>query len=364
MKFITSQNRLIEVLAKVSGPVSSKQNFPILNCVLIETLQDKVKLTTTDLDSSVIAYLTTPVEKEGKVAVPFKRLVSIARELPKQEVTIEKVKENLCISCEKIEFKINCMEAEDFPQIDEEVKENLITLSSSDLLEMIKMTSFCVGGEELNYVLSGILFEIVEDKINLVATDGKRLSFIQKKLPSTQAEISTKLSFILPIKAVHEIQKLIKEKKEIFLFIKDGNVGIDCKDTLFFTKTVEGEFPNYSQYIPAPVESKLTIRRSLFLSALKRAQLLSTPDHQGVKLELQKDELILSKSTPQLGELKESLEANYTGTPLQISFNPVYLIDVLKNIDEEMITFEIYGEDKPAVLRKEDYIYLVLPIKL
>jgi len=364
MRFIISQNKLIEVLEKVSGPISSKQNFPVLNCVLIEALQDKIKFTTTDLDSSIITYLTTSIEKEGKAAVPFKRLISIVRELPKQEITVEKIKESLCISCEKIEFKINCMEVEDFPQINEEIKENLITLSSSDLLEMIKMTSFCVGGEELNYVLSGILFEIVEDRINLVATDGKRLSFIQRKLPPTQPEISTKLSFILPLKAIHEIQKLVKKKEEIFLFVKDGNVGIDCRDTLFFAKTIEGEFPNYSQYIPAPVESKLTVRRSLFLSALKRAQLLSTPDYQGVKLELEKNELILSKSTPQLGELKESLEANYTGTPLQISFNPVYLIDVLKNIDEEMVTFEIYGEDKPAVLRKENYIYLVLPIKL
>jgi len=364
MKFIISQNKLTEVLERVNGPVSSRQNFPILNCVLIEVFRDKVKFTTTDLDSSIITYLTTSIEKEGKVAVPFKRLISVTRELPKQEVIIEKIKESLCIKCEKIEFKINCMKVEDFPQINEEIKENLITLSSFDLLEMIKMTSFCVGGEELNYVLSGILFEIVEDRINLVATDGKRLSFIQKKLPPSQPEISTKLSFILPLKAIHEIQKLVKKKEEIFLFIKDGNVGIDCRDTLFFTKTIEGEFPNYSQYIPAPIENKLTIRRSLFLSALKRAQLLSTPDYQGVKLELQKDELILFKSTPQLGELKESLEANYTGTPLQISFNPVYLIDVLKNIDEEMVTFEIYGEDKPAVLRKEDYIYLVLPIKL
>ncbi len=364
MKFIIPQNKLVEVLGKVSGPVSNKQNFPVLNCVLIEALQNKIKFITTDLDSSIITYLEIPPEEKGKVAVPFKRFISIVKELPKQEIVIEKVKENLCIRCEKIEFKINCMETDDFPKIDEEIKENLITLPSSDLLEMIRMTSFCVGGEELNYVLSGILFEIVEDKINLVATDGKRLSFIQKKLPPTQPEISTKLSFILSVKAIHEIQRLIKEKKEIFLFIKNGNVGVDCKDTLFFTKTIDGEFPNYSQYIPTPVESKLTIRRSLFLSALKRAQLLSTPDYQGVKLELQKNELILSKSTPQLGELKESLEANYTGTPLQISFNPVYLTDVLRNIEEEIITFEIYGEDKPAVLRKDNYIYLVLPIKL
>lgn len=364
MKFVISQNKLIEVLGKVSGPVSSKQNFPILNCVLIEGAQNKIKFTTTNLDSSVITYLETPVEEEGKTAVPFKKLISIIRELPKQEITIEKLKENLCIRCEKIEFKINCMEPDDFPQISEEIKENLITLSSSDLLEMIKMTSFCVGGEELNYILSGILFEIIEDKINLVATDGKRLSFIQKKLPSTQPEIATKLSFILPIKAIHEVQKLIKEKNEVFLFIKDGNIGIDCRDTLFFTKTIEGEFPNYSQYIPPPTENRLTIRRSQFLAALKRAQLLSTPDYQGVRLELRKNEVIISKATPQLGELKESLEATYTGAPLQISFNPVYLIDVLKNIDEEIITFEIYGEDKPAVLRKQDYIYLVLPIKL
>jgi len=366
MKFIINQSSLLEVLHRISGPVGEKQNFPILNCILVKTEEkDKVKFISTNLEITLITYLESRVEEEGITAIPFKRFISIIRELPKQEITIEVRKDNLFIRSEKIEFRINCMNPEEFPQVEENIEESLIRVSASNLLEMIKMTSFCVGKEDLSYVFSGILFEIFEDKINLVATDGKRLSFIQKQLPSTQPLITEKIKFILPIKSIYELQKIIKEKKEeMFLFIKSNDVGFDVKDTILITKTIEGDFPDYSQYIPQPTQNVLILKRDEFLSSLKRAQILSIPEYQGVRLNIQKTQMSILKSTPQLGELKEIIEVDYTGTPLEISFNPNYLIDVLKNIEDENVKFEIYGVDKPAVLRKEGFVYLVLPIKI
>jgi len=364
MKFIIKQSSLLEGLYRLGGVVGEKQNFPILNCVLVKTEKDKLKFISTNLEITIITYLESSIEEEGIVAIPFKRFVSIVRELPKEEVIVEAYKDNLHIKSEKIEFRINCINPEEFPEVEENIEESLIKLSISDLLEMIKMTSFCVGREELSYVFSGILFEIFESKINLVATDGKRLSFIQRPLPSTQPPINNKIKFILPIKSVYEVQKIIKDKEEVFIFVKGNDIGFDVKDTILITKTIEGEFPDYSQYIPQPTQDILTLKRSEFLSSLKRAQILSIPEYQGVKLNIQKTQMSISKSTPQLGELKEVINVSYTGTPLEISFNPNYLIDVLKNIDDEDVKFEIYGSDKPAVLRKDDFIYLVLPIKM
>ncbi|OQX81064.1 MAG: DNA polymerase III subunit beta [Candidatus Omnitrophica bacterium 4484_70.1] len=366
MKFIINQSSLLEALHRISGPVGEKQNFPILNCILVKAeKKDKIKLISTNLEITLITRLEGSIEEEGVTAIPFKRFISIVRELPKQEIVIEIRKDNLFIKSEKIEFRINCMNPEEFPQIEESIEESLIKLSTSDLLEMIKMTSFCVGREDLSYIFSGILFEILEDKINLVATDGKRLSFIQRQLPSTQPLITEKIKFILPIKSVYELQKIIKEKKEdVFLFIKGNDIGFDIKDTILITKTIEGDFPDYSQYIPQPTQNVLILRKDDFLSSLKRAQILSIPEYQGVRLNMQKTQMSILKSTPQLGELKEVIGVNYTGTPLEISFNPNYLIDVLKNIEDENVKFEIYGADKPAVLRKEGFVYLVLPIKI
>ncbi len=295
----------------------------------------------------------------------MKRFISIVKELPPHNITIETTKNNLLIKCEKIEFKLNTLDPKEFPIIEEVKKISLIKINSCDLEEMIRLTSFCVGYEDTNYVLNGIFFEISNDNINTIATDGKRLSFISKKLPASQPEVKTKISFILPIKAVNELYKLIKEENsEIFLSIEENKITFDLKGTQFIARPIEGEFPNYSQYIPKENKDKLKINRLQLILALRRADLLSTPDYQGVKLELKKDGLVVSKNTPQLGEVKELLDAQYAGAALQIGFNPNYLIDALKNLEDQDVSFEFFGPDKPAVLRKENYIYLTLPIKM
>jgi DNA polymerase-3 subunit beta len=365
MKFIINKDILLDNLQKIAGPTTTKQNFPILNSVLISTIDNKLKFITTDLDITIVSLQEANIINGGKIAIPMKRIISIIRELPPQEITIELIKNNLLIKCEQIEFKITTLEPEEFPQTEEEKKVSLIKINPITLEEMIKLTSFCVGYEDVNYVLNGILFEIFEETISLVSTDGKRLSFVKRKLPPNQPEIKTKIAFILPIKAINELYKLIKEKEEeVFLFVKENKIGFDFKNMQFIARPIEGEFPNYSQYIPQENKEKLVINRQLFLLALRRADLLSTPDHQGVKLELKKDSVIVSKTTPQLGEVKEVASGHYSGPNLEIGFNPNYLMDVLKNLEDEEISFEFFGVDKSAVLRKEDYTYLVLPMKI
>ena len=278
---------------------------------------------------------------------------------------LEIQKNNLLIKCEKIEFKISTLNNEEFPKVEEEKKVSLIKINTDILEEMIRMTSFCVGAEDVNFILSGILFEIEDNYIKLIGTDGKRLAYIKKKLAASQPDIKKKISFILPIKAINEIYKLIKDKDdEIYLFVGANKIGFDFKDTQFIARPIEGEFPNYSQYIPGDSKEKLKVNREQFLLALKRADILSTQDYQGVKIELKKDSIILSKNTPQLGEAKEIIEAEYTGPGLQIGFNPAYLTDALRNINDVDVYFDFYGAEKPAVLRKEDYVYLVLPMKI
>jgi DNA polymerase-3 subunit beta len=364
MKFNINKNVLLDKLQKIVGPTTFKQNFPLLNSVLITAKNNKLKFITTDLDITIISFQEATIVKEGEIAIPMKRFISIIRELPPQDLEIEVIKNNLLIKCGKIEFKIQCLDPKEFPKVEEKKKVSLIKIDSLSLEEMIKLTSFCVGYEDVNYILNGIFFEIFKDEITLVATDGKRLSFVKKKLPATQPEIETKLAFILPIKAINELQKLIKDEEEVFLFVEENKVGVDFKHIQFIARPIEGEFPNYLQYIPKEGKDKLNINRISFLSALKRADLLSTPDYQGVKLNLEKDNISIFKTTPQLGEAKETLNVTYNGAPLEIGFNPAYLIDILKNLDDEEVCFEFFGADKAAVLRKKGYVYLVLPMKI
>ena len=365
MKCIITKEVLVDALQKTLGPTLTKQNSPILNAILLNTTRKGLKFTTTDLDITIVTTQDVEVQELGQVAVPMKRFLAIARELPPQPITLEKVKNNLLIRCEKVEFKINTLNVEEFPQIQDTKGVSLIRIDPHSLREMIRLTSFCVGYEDVNYVLGGVLFEVSENKINLVATDGKRLSFAQKTLPANQPEIKTKITFILPIKAITELHKLIKERDDdVYLFVEENRVGFDLKDTQFIARPIEGEFPNYSQYFPKDTKDKLVVSRQKMLFALKRASLLSTSDYQGVKMELKKNTVNISKSTPQLGEVKEVLDVEYGGSNFEVGFNPTYLMDVLKNLEDQNVTISFYGPDKPAVLKKEGYLYLVLPMKL
>jgi DNA polymerase III subunit beta len=364
MKFIVDRTLFIEKLGLAAGPTTTKQNFPILNSVFIASSQNKLKITTTDLDVTIITSLEANILKEGQTAIPMKRLMSIIKEMPTGEITIELTKNNLLIKCEKIEFRIAVLDEQEFPKIEEAKKASLIKLNPETLEEMLRATIYCAGYEDTNYVLNGILFELEENKIKLIATDGKRLAVIKKPLPAAQPSIEEKISFILPIKAVNELSKLIKDYEEdVFLFVEENRVGFDFKGTQFIARPVEGEFPAYSQYIPAEGKEKMIVVRENLLAALRRADLLSTPDYQGVKMEIKKDALSVSKTTPQLGEAKETLDVKYNGGSLNIGFNPGYLMDVLRNLSDDEVVFEFFGPDKPAVLRKEDYVYLVLPMK-
>lgn len=365
MTFNINKDSLIDGLQKLLGPTTSKQNLPILTCVLIEAKDKKIKLTSTDLDTSIITFLEANVITQGKIAVPIRNFFSIIKELSPGEITVEESKKNLLIKCEKTEFKINCFKEEDFPKIKPAEKVPLIKIYTQDIAEIIKMTSFCVGFEETNYVLNGILFEIKENKIKAVSTDGKRLAFIEKELPKTQSEIKTKIEFILPVKAALELQKIIKEKEEeIYFFVEKNRVGFDLKDTILITRPIEGEFPQYKQYLPEKLPFTLEISRRDFLSSVKRAALLSTLDYQGIKIELKKEEAVVTKTTPQVGEFKDTVFCKYSGKNLTIGFNPHYLIDVLKNIEEEKIEIGFEGADRPAVVKNENYTYLILPMKI
>ncbi|MDD3296089.1 MAG: DNA polymerase III subunit beta [Candidatus Omnitrophica bacterium] len=365
MKFIINKEILVTVLQIVLGPATTKQNIPSLSCVLIVGEGDYLKLTTTDLDLAISIKQKANIKEPGRVAIPIKRFLSIIRELPSGDVTVETIKSNLSIRCEKVEFKVNTINAEDFPVAPEPKETSLIKLEANVLEEMLKLTSFCVGYDDNSYVLGGVLFEVCESAISLAATDGKRLAYIQKNLPSDQPEVKTKISFILPIKAVAELHKITKEREgNLYMFTEDNRVGFDIEGVQFIARPLEGEFPNYKQYIPQETKERLFINRKKLLFALKRASILTTSDYLGVKMELKKEGVVIYKHTPQLGEVREAVEAKYEGSHLDIGFNPNYLTDALKNLEEEEVCMYFSGPDKPAVLRKKDYVYLILPMKM
>lgn len=362
MKIKLSKEDLMLGIQIVQNIVSSKATLPILSNMLIETKVNTIKLNTTDLDIGISCEIPVNTQEEGGITIPAKRFSDIVRELPLGDVTIQTKKNNqVDIEGENCRFKLIGLPKEEFPKFPEFKDKEAIHIEQSVLKEMIRMTSFAVSHEESRYVLNGIYMEVVDDIVRLVATDGRRLAKIEKKLG---AKAPKEIKVIIPLKAVQEINRNLKDSGEAAILSGTNQILFDIDGVLIATRIIDGEFPNYNQVIPKPTTPKVKIKTQDLLSAIRRANLLSTPDFQAIKFEVFTDKIVVSKTTPDVGESREELSVEYGGSELIVGFNPNFLIDVLKNIDAETIELELSGADKPGVIRMGDYLYLALPMRI
>jgi DNA polymerase-3 subunit beta len=232
---------------------------------------------------------------------------------------------------------------------------------------MLQLTSFAVSHEETRYVLNGVLLELQKhphkDKsvLKLVATDGRRLALCEKEL---ELKTTKEIKIIIPQKTITELQRNLKDEGRILIIITTNQVFFELDHITIISRLIEGPFPDYTRVIPAASETKIKIDRQQFLQAVRRASLLTTPDSLAVRLELTHDKLIVTKSTPDVGESREELVVEYTGKDLIIGFNPSYLIDVLRSLSGAFVELELSEAEKPGVIRTEEYVYLIQPMRL
>ncbi|MEW6101314.1 MAG: DNA polymerase III subunit beta [Candidatus Omnitrophota bacterium] len=362
MKFKSDKEILLNGIQTVQNIITPKSALPILSNILIETQTGKIRLTATDLDIGISCVIPVEIQEQGNITIPAKRFNDIIRDLPHNEVNIVTKKNNLInIETETCQFKIMGLPKEEFPKLPEFKDKEAIKIEQENLKEMLGLTSFAVSLDETRYILNGILFKLSKNNLTLVATDGKRLAIIERKLNQS---IDREISIIVPIKTINELSRNLKDESEVSLILGNNQALFDLGDVVVISRLIEGEFPDYTQVIPAASEHKFKIDRSQFLLAVKRASLLATPDYQAVKLEIFKNKLVLSKSTPDIGESREEVPIEYQGKEMVIGFNPAYLTDVLKNLTEETVEFEVTDSEKPGVLRINGYIYIVLPMRL
>lgn len=362
MKIKISKDQLLTGIGVVSNIVSPKATLPILSNLLLESTGDVLKMNTTDLDIGISCELPVHSFEQGAITIPAKRFSDIIKELPSGDVMILARKNNQIeiegINCR---FKINGLPKEEFPKFPEFKERDAITIAQADLKEMIRLTSFAVSYEESRYVLNGILLEFSGDVARMIATDGRRLAKMEKKLVTATHK---DMQMIIPIKAINEINRNLKDVGECTIISSTNQVLFNIDGILIATRIIEGEFPNYKQVIPKETNVRAKIKTQELLSAIRRANLLSTPDFQAIKFELFKDKLVISKSTPDVGESREEVSIEYGQQELMVGFNPQFFIDVLKNISEDTVPIEFLGPDKPCVLRLGDYLYLALPMRL
>jgi DNA polymerase III subunit beta len=363
MKFTISKEALSKKTQTVQNAINTKSTLPILSNILIEALENSIVFTATDLDIGIVSVEPIKPQIIGSITIPAKKFFDIIKELPNAEITITVKKNNLVhIECQNCVFKIMGLPKDEFPQLPEFKDRDGITIEQKKLKKMLGMTSFAMSRDESRYVLNGILLTLKPSLMRLVATDGRRLAMAEYK---QQLSKSHERKVIIPTKTVNELLRLLGDEGEAKILFGDNQAAFDIGPTRVISRLIEGEFPNYEQVIPKEAKEKIGIEREKFLAATRRVALFTNPDSMAVKIELSKDKMVLSKSTPYLGEAREEIVVDYKGKDLTIGFNPDYLVDVLKNMDQPTTHLECVDAEKPGAMRLGDeYVYVVLPMQI
>ncbi len=369
MKITTTKDGLLKGIQIVQNAVSSKVTLPILSHVLIEAKKQELKLTATDLEIGISIKIEGEVLEEGAVTVPARKFSEIIKELPPQTPIHISLKKGQSITIEsgKSYFRLVGLLKEDFPQLPEFPPPGgknleLVKLPQKTIKDMIQLTSFATSHDETRYVLNGILFNFKDKSLKLVATDGRRLALVEKSISDMGG---FKKDVIVPIKAIQELQRNLTGEGDVVFCFKENQLQISLGQIVITSRLIEGEFPNYEQVIPKKVKEEFKVNTQEFLQAARRAGILTSQESQSVKINIIKDRMVITKNTPELGEAREEIEVNYKGGELAIGFNPTFLIDVLKNVENENVDFGFIDPEKPAVIKSgEDYTYIVLPMQV
>jgi len=361
MKIKILKQVFLKNIQHVQNIISSKSSLPILSNILIEAEKNKVVLTTTDLDIGISSVLETEVEEEGSITIPAKKFNDIIKELPDEDISISTMKNNsMVIKCSKCFFKIIGLPKEEFPKLPEFKDEPSVIIKQSVLKNMIAMTHFSMSHDETRYVLNGALFLFKGKKLAVVTTDGKRLSLVKKDIEKD----GLNKAIIVPSKTIYELNRILSDEGDVKIIFSENQVKFDLKNITVISRLIEGDFPNYEQVVPKEPQEKIVVQRSLLLDGIKRAALLTTQDSQSVKFEILKNKIVVSKSSPNIGEAREELDTVYKGHEITVGFNPGYIMDALKVIPQDEIALEVFGPDKPAVIRIDDwFLYLALPMQ-
>jgi DNA polymerase-3 subunit beta len=379
MKFKIHRDHFSNGLQQVLNVVGSKASMPILSNVLIEADGETLSLTTTNLDLGICARIKANVEEPGSITLPVKRLATIVKELPNNDVKVEAATNNqVKIASGGSNFKIMGIGRDEFPALPEFSDDRSFTIEQSTLAGMLKGVSYAQSSDETRYMLNGVYFTFAESedaegtgKLSLVATDGRRLAKIDHEM-----EVGEGLSgsLILPAKTVSELTRLLDKGESLKIAFNDRRVAFQIHtkdetdgfvgDIQLVSKVVEGNYPNYQQVIPKETHQRIKVERELFLQSIHRAALVATDKSNSVKIQISNNLMELSAASPDFGESHESLAIDYSGPDLQVAFNPAFLMDPLKALAKDEIFFELKDEVSPGVFKTlESFLCVIMPVR-
>ena len=365
MKLVFSQEELQKSISIVQKAVPSKTTLPILECILLDANFQDIRMTANDMELAIETKVNGTILEKGSIALDARIFSDIVRKLPNSQVTITTNDNYVAeISCEKARFSIPGQPGEEFASIPDIEREDPIEISQFSLREVIRQTIFSIAMSENNQLMTGELFEVKDGVLKVVALDGHRIAIRNLELK----ENYTEKKVVVPGKTLSEISKILSGETDdlVQIYLSDDHILFEFDRTTVLSRLIDGEYFRIDQMLSTEHETKVVINRQDFIGSIDRATLLvRESDKMPVVLDIRDGELDLQIKTT-IGAMNEELAIEKEGKDIVIGFNPKFLLDALRVIDDEEVSLYFVNAKAPCFIRdeKNTYIYLILPVNL
>ena len=366
MRFTLQREAFLKPLAQVVNVVERRQTLPVLANFLVQVQGGQLSLTGTDLEVEMVSRIAVEDAQDGETTIPARKLFEIVRALPDgSRVTVSQTGEKITVQAGRSRFTLATLPANDFPSVDEVEATERVAVPESALKELIERTAFAMAQQDVRYYLNGLLFDLRDQLLRCVATDGHRLALCETALENSTG---SKRQIIVPRKGVTELQRLLEGgDREVELEVGRSHVRVKRDDVTFTSKLIDGRFPDYEAVIPIGADREVKVERETLRASLQRAAILSNEKYRGVRVEVTPGQLKISAHNPEQEEAQEEIEADTTVSDLAIGFNVNYLLDALSALRDEHVVIQLRDSNSSALVREassEKSRHVVMPLRL
>lgn len=362
MKFTVDRLKLQKALQRVSNIIGSRSMLPLLGNVLINASDEGLELSTTDLELRLVTRVEAEVSESGITTLPAKKLASLIGSFSAEKVDFDiNDKDFARITCGTAKFTLLGLSAADFPEELAFEPVHTIKIKESLFKRMIGSISYAVSVDDSRKVLTGVLMSLRETVMTLVATDGKRMA-VQESSPETISGGDG--DAIIPLKAMSEIRRQLEGDELLIIEVGEKLCRFTCAGVTLTSKLIEGAYPNYRQVVPSKFSCEVELPVQALLSKIETVALMIAGANSSIILRFADNQLQLQASSAEVGEGSDLLETSFEGEPFEVSFNPAFLSDPLRNTDADMVRFKLNDPLSPVAIEAgEGFIYIIMPIR-
>ncbi|MCH9631131.1 MAG: Beta sliding clamp [Chlamydiia bacterium] len=362
LKLVIPRLELVSLIGKIQSTVPSKPAIPILSNILIQADEGQVTLNATDLTVSIKAFATADVKSSGSITIPARRFFQLIRELTTDQIEIEETEFGVVfVRAGSSVFKLNAADKEEYPTLPDLSSASAFQVHSPTLKELFLRTSFAVAKEDSRHVLNGVLFQLTENHLTLIGTDGKRLA----KVNAEMANQPFNGQYIVPLKAIEEVTKTLEEEQPAKLFFHEDKMAVEMGSVTVISKLLAGEYPDVSRVIPEKANMTVHLHREELMTLLRQVSLFTSEMSHSVRFMFTEGNLELSATSSDVGEGKVSMPVDFTGEQFEIAFNPSFFIDILKHCKDETVTFGITDSFNPGMITDQTTaLFVIMPMRL